>query len=228
MRKYIHLSNLGYVEIKGKYPHFEIKLKDEEFREATPNENKLIESEFLAEKWVETDILCCQSSLVDELLKMERPLDGFSYDDVENLYVDPEEWTLEECKEWIDGHLGIDNEDYPDPNPWGMDREALLEYLNREEEDFAERVDDEMLRIEVIGKIDLDEDFNLWKDFIRDNQEPQEVLEWWLVTGWLCQKLREAGEPVLDNNWGFWWGRTCSGQAILADGVLQRIALTIL
>ena len=53
--------------------------------------------------------------------------------------------------------------------------------------------------------------------------EPQEIFEWWIVSKWLAQKLSAKGEPVLEwgNNW--YWGRTCSGQAILLDGVISEI-----
>ncbi len=55
-------------------------------------------------------------------------------------------------------------------------------------------------------------------------QTPQEILEWWIVSDWLAGKLSDKGEPVLEwgNNW--FWGRTCSGQAILLDGVISGIA----
>jgi len=53
--------------------------------------------------------------------------------------------------------------------------------------------------------------------------EPKEVLEWWLVNEWLYRKLREEGEVVIDNGFCRWWGRTCSGQAIHLDGVIEDI-----
>ena len=46
------------------------------------------------------------------------------------------------------------------------------------------------------------------------NQKPQEIFEWWLVSRWLGKKLLLAGEPVIDNSYGAWWGRTTTGQAI--------------
>ena len=53
--------------------------------------------------------------------------------------------------------------------------------------------------------------------------EPQEILEWWIVDSWLLARLKERGEPVLDNDWGEWWGRCTSGQAIFMDGVIEGI-----
>ena len=54
--------------------------------------------------------------------------------------------------------------------------------------------------------------------------QPQEIYEWWAVTEWLADKLIEFGQPVLKNDYGQWWGRTCTGQAIILDGTLQKIA----
>lgn len=52
---------------------------------------------------------------------------------------------------------------------------------------------------------------------------PQEVLEWWAVTNWLAEKLKEQGEPIYDSGSVMVWGRCTSGQAILLDLVISRI-----
>lgn len=56
-----------------------------------------------------------------------------------------------------------------------------------------------------------------------DNQMPQEIFEWWLVSPWFGRQLVLRGEPVLDNDYGLWWGRTATGQAISADYIIQQI-----
>lgn len=56
-----------------------------------------------------------------------------------------------------------------------------------------------------------------------DHQEPQEIYEWWLVSPWFGKKLLMEGEPVLDNDYGIWWGRCTTGQAITMDYVIQNI-----
>lgn len=48
-----------------------------------------------------------------------------------------------------------------------------------------------------------------------DNQ--QEIFEWYCVSDWLAKKLAGLGEPVLFSDYGTWWGRTCTGQAIYLD-----------
>ena len=51
----------------------------------------------------------------------------------------------------------------------------------------------------------------------------EEVLEWWLVTSWLADRLREQGEIIIDELGCHWWGRMSSGQSIYMDYVMQEI-----
>lgn len=53
--------------------------------------------------------------------------------------------------------------------------------------------------------------------------EQQEIFEYWIVTPYLGEKLREKGEPVLRRYGGWIWGRTCTGQAIALDWVISSI-----
>lgn len=51
-----------------------------------------------------------------------------------------------------------------------------------------------------------------------------EILEWWIVSEWLANKLIDHGEPVAKDYYGFHiWGRTCSGQSITIDSVILNI-----
>lgn len=69
-------------------------------------------------------------------------------------------------------------------------------------------------------KLDEEEQENYF-----DEPEDQEVLEWWLVDRYLADRLFEKGEPVIRTDYiGNWWGRTCSGQAITMDHVIEEIA----
>lgn len=58
------------------------------------------------------------------------------------------------------------------------------------------------------------------------DSEAQEVYEWWLVTDWLADKLAAKGEVVIraGSLCDSIWGRCCTGQAILLDGVISKIA----
>ena len=64
----------------------------------------------------------------------------------------------------------------------------------------------------------LDEDENF------EPTEYQEVLEHWIVTDWLADRLEEQGEAVCKDFYGLTiWGRTTSGQSIALDGVICQI-----
>ena len=56
-----------------------------------------------------------------------------------------------------------------------------------------------------------------------DGAEIKEIFEWWVVSDWLAGRLEAHGEPLLINDYGTWWGRTCTGQAILLDFVIEQI-----
>ena len=51
-----------------------------------------------------------------------------------------------------------------------------------------------------------------------------EVLEWWLVTPYMAELLKENGEVILAAYDCCWWGRQASGQALYMDWVIQKIA----
>lgn len=56
---------------------------------------------------------------------------------------------------------------------------------------------------------------------------PVEICEYWLVSPFLGELLKESGAPVLERFGAWIWGRTCSGQAIMLDGVIRSIASKI-
>ena len=154
---------------------------------------RLIEVNQMALRYQDHEILCCDSLLVDELLKKggsgEGGLDGWEYDIIENVYVDPSMWTALTCKEYLDDE-GVD---YEDINFDALDPDAT-------EDELRERVRE------------------------HSQENPREVYEWWRVSSWLCARLRDIGECVIDNDYGCWWGRCTTGQAYIMDGVLQRVA----
>ena len=56
-----------------------------------------------------------------------------------------------------------------------------------------------------------------------DVQHDQEIFEWWLVDDWLARQPHSRGEPTLSAYSCVWWGRTCTGQAICLDFVIEKI-----
>ena len=61
-------------------------------------------------------------------------------------------------------------------------------------------------------------------DSLQNFNDSSEVLEWWLVTPYMAELLKEKGEVILAAYGCCWWGRTTSGQALYMDGVIQEIA----
>jgi hypothetical protein len=56
-----------------------------------------------------------------------------------------------------------------------------------------------------------------------------EVYEFWLVSKWLLQKLKDRGEIIVEyKNKEEWWGRQATGQAVDMDSVIVDIAFDIL
>lgn len=53
--------------------------------------------------------------------------------------------------------------------------------------------------------------------------QEEDIYEWWLVSRWLADKLEDNKEPILRTCFGTFWGRTCTGQSIIADGIIQEI-----
>ena len=70
------------------------------------------------------------------------------------------------------------------------------------------------------------------RDFYHDDQGnfddiTCDVLEYWLVSDWLFDRLSDENEAVAEIYGLKIWGRTCSGQAIALDCNIQAIALDV-
>ena len=91
---------------------------------------------------------------------------------------------------------------------------------------------EELFKKEIDG-FDLDSVQNLYytnEDELEDEDEDdqcQEVLEWWLIDNRLSRFLSEQHQPILENDFGIWWGRCTSGQAVYADSVIEDIVMDI-
>lgn len=52
----------------------------------------------------------------------------------------------------------------------------------------------------------------------------KEVFEWWFVSEFLYEKLKDLNCVVYDSDYGYLWGRETTGQAISMDSVIETIA----
>ena len=62
------------------------------------------------------------------------------------------------------------------------------------------------------------------QDNLQNLDENSEIMEWWLVTPYMAELLKEKGEVILSDYDCYWWGRQTSGQALYMYGVIQEIA----
>jgi hypothetical protein len=149
----------------------------------------------------------------------------WEYEKVANLRPDPSDWTIEACHEYLDDN-GCD---MPDENPWEWERQQLLDFLDSrldaEEKRGMGRKTDAQLRDMAVEYMDGDGGYeDAWRQAVNDNATDAEVYEWYRVDSWLAKQLAEVGECILDNNYGEWWGRQTTGQALIMDGVLQKVS----
>lgn len=101
--------------------------------------------------------------------------------------------------------------------------------LQRELESFVSRevyycqsaLVEELLSKEIIS---YDEIVNLYDE---ETEEYQEIYEYWIVSEWLAEKLENEGEAIIRSDYGTWWGRTCTGQAIMLDCVIEKIYIEL-
>ena len=168
--------------------------------------NQRIKREF-----VNREVLCCYTSVVEYILRQDNfTYDDvpFTYDDIENLYPNNQE-DIDELEEKIQ-ELEDSKPDEPDSWDYETDQDFYDAY-----DAYEEKVK------EIDGKIEeLEDEVN---ELEYQQERPQEVFEWWRVTSYLFHKLRDKGEVVLEGPNGYYWGRCCTGQAILLDWVISEI-----
>lgn len=180
------------------------KALEEDLKDGNSSKNQAIKGLF-----IERELYCNVNSLVEFVLNNQEGNDPpFSIDDIENFYSLPE-WSGKVLGE--DLYFGGGSED---------DRNIFLEEFDRMNEE-----SEELFAAGDISEVTHERNLKTISDS-RDQvealeTEPAEIYEWYKVSGWLCEKLKEQGQPVIsiDNI----WGRTCTGQAVLLDGVITRI-----
>ena len=89
----------------------------------------------------------------------------------------------------------------------------------------AQQIADEMILCGqnlVIEEL-MKHDDNIWTGLMNLDEE-SEVLEWWLVTPYMAEMLKDNGEVIFADYDCYWWGRQTSGQALWMDYVIQKIA----
>lgn len=52
----------------------------------------------------------------------------------------------------------------------------------------------------------------------------EEVMAWHIITDWLYEKLKKVKATVIASEYGYFWGRTETGQNLMYDYHLQQVA----
>jgi len=171
------------------------------------------------EKLVERDIYYCQTMVIEKLLK-----DNDNYFDLPNIsyYI----------AEQSDGTYFEGDEEEKDD-------------LKEELENKKDRFENALLKIEYFRDNLSDKDIDYYDildekaDYLLDKLilmekdidnleyadiEYKEVFEWWLISNYLANKLKGYCQVIFEDYGCTWWGRCTTGQAILLDHVISKIA----
>ena len=206
------------VTVRGGVHGLDLEIMDgDDWRKVTDEERRKVKIGEFAEMYCERDVLCCDSSLVDALQKTD--LEGFQIDDLENLYPDPSEWDVDECREWLD------DQGHTPP----LDEDEIMEIARTLRDEHDSQMSDDTLKEKghfayIMAEAEEELAVDDWREAVTEQADAAEVYEWWRVTSWLLSELRDIGEVVIDNDYGEWWGRGTTGQGLTMDGVLQKIA----
>lgn len=160
------------------------------------------------------EFLCCDTILIWDCLTK-----GVMSKMKINNYPQPEQWTAKQCEEWCN-NSGIDfRTDCKE-----YDRCELMLWLNDVIEYGGSEIGDDVLRRILLLRLDDTNGYGhkLWQSIVTSHTP--EIYEWWAVEESLADDLAEMGHMVLENNYGSWWGRQCTGMEILVDGTLQAVA----
>ncbi|MEQ9617077.1 MAG: DUF2958 domain-containing protein [Phycisphaerales bacterium] len=132
------------------------------------------------------------------------------------------------------GGLTIERDRHFEPKPLSEVRREI-EGDSIEDVSDSERAEDERVALNLIEHSVLANQSSLIDVLIRGElpegfgydalpPDDREIYEWWLIDSRLAEELRSVGEHIVDNDYGTWWGRSCTGQAIKMDGTMQEIA----
>jgi hypothetical protein len=141
--------------------------------------------------------------------------------------------TKEEYFQLDNGIIQDITKDFISPHIYKNQSYLVTNLMQQEIEGFYyDDIENQYLTDEEIIKyhlddIELNEDskeitFDILDEYKYEN--PKEIFEWYLVSNWFLDKLKEINEPIINNDYGEYWGRCCTGQAIYLDYDIQELA----
>jgi len=168
---------------------------------------------------VSRDVYYCQTFVVEKLLENNPDefyeLENSSYyvADLTNEHFEGSYDELEDLK--------LELEEKRDRFNNALDKiENKMYEIEDIDNDLYETINDKFCYVEQLI-IDLESDIDSLEHAYT---EYAEIYEWWLVSDWLANKLKEYGQVVYEDYGSSWWGRQATGQGILLDHVISMIA----
>lgn len=213
------------------------------------------EMQRVARDFVHENVYCNIGTLMEYAIQksIEDSDAPVSYDEI-GFEVDPSDWDAAKLKAYIEDELSATWEDatgetWPEANSKeeikaarshiteNSERQTRIDFgegpVKEWDEDTMRRFVEEQMGddwADIVGhrfpETEIEEDeIDKARDYIRDNAERREVYEWWAVSQWLAERLKERGYIVVDEMGGglYVWGRETTGQAIYMDYAIQEI-----
>jgi hypothetical protein len=166
---------------------------------------------------VSREVYHCVSSLVSTLASGYT---GNGSSDIENL-----------CEQAME--LASPIPDYEEAVRWhvlnDMQRSEIVDMLEARGVEYSGADVTKMLGETLLSDIEESDGFDTFAHDNRIDPQEREVYEHWIVSRWLADKLEARGEKVDRDFAGMVvWARTCTGQAILLDRVIEEICEAML
>ncbi|OQY10293.1 MAG: hypothetical protein B6I28_01215 [Fusobacteriia bacterium 4572_132] len=169
--------------------------------------NQKIKGEF-----VSREVYTCFSYEMDSILKMSYQVENSdlpTWEDIENFYYFDTDEVIYIIMEAFSSNENDFIEYANNPNTFNR------RVLNKGDfKVFLNALDDEELE-------ELADEFNIDIDDARS--KPHEIFEYWIISKYFYNKLKEKGYPVIAWGNNYYWGRCMTGQAILLDYVISNI-----
>lgn len=181
----------------------------------------------IVDKLINREVFCCMTSEMEYMLSRvfehdeDNPFDENDY--IESLGSRPVCPNCEEDEGFEEiSHSDLEDDDFlvTKDNTYQCPV-CGCEYDTLEEAKECCAYEDNLYRCSFCGNVISEYDYD------RLDFKPAEVFEWWAVSTWFGEKLKEQGCVVIDA-WGkSYWGRETTGQAISLDWCVIQIAANI-
>lgn len=177
----------------------------------------------IVDKLVNREVFCCMTSEMEYMLGRvyegddDNPFDENDY--IEALCYRPVCSECGECDDFEKIDLSdLDDDDFKKSDGTYVCPVCDCEYDTLDEAKECCSYEDNLYRCSYCKEVFSEHDYD------RLDSKPAEVFEWWAVSTWFGEKLKEQGCVVIDA-WGkSYWGRETTGQAISLDWCIIQIA----